>query len=180
MQSFIAETMSVITEALRVPARPRVDIPPDILMDQHILDVSMAEAVSDGSFIFPNPEGASEPDWCVLSHSGVEPLTDSKPFLFRGRLRAGMKPEEFVEKAYELILMRGLDATGRRTYAPTLEAHVLTKRNLLAILAKSPEARRLKAKFLIVPEPSSWLRVPPGDDSSFPPLTVRTREPSFR
>jgi hypothetical protein len=93
-----------------------------------------------------------------------------------------MKPEEFVEKAYEVILGRRIDAEGRRIYPPQLEKNVLTKRKVLKILLQSQEARNLKARFLVVPEPSSWLsnlRVAAGDDSSFPALTVKLPQQPF-
>jgi hypothetical protein len=182
MQPFIAETMRLITEALRAPHDRALAEASEPLSADHILDGSMAEAVNDGSLIFPNPEGDSEPDWCVLSHSNVGRSNELQAYRFCRRLRADMKPEEFVEKAYEVILGRRIDAEGRRIYPPQLEKNVLTKRKVLKILLQSQEARNLKARFLVVPEPSSWLsnlRVAAGDDSSFPALTVKLPQQPF-
>lgn len=179
MQPFIAEAMRVIAENLSATSNGAPEKSSPVLENHQVLDTSMADSVNDGSLIFPNLEGDSEPDWCVLATDSKELNRASHVFHFRGRLRGGMKASDFVERAYELILMRDLDDEGRGIYPSLLETYQLTKREVLKILASSTEAQGLPGRYVIVPEPSSWLSklgIAPGADSSFPPLVVKTQE----
>jgi Domain of unknown function (DUF4214) len=176
MQLFIAEALRKITEELSaVPLRD--ERLTGAAADQ-FLDTSMAEALSGGSFLFPGTEDDTEPDWCVLTLSGSDAAHRPETFRLRGRLRADLDPEEFVARAYELILMREIDETGRGIYPDLIGRYVLTKRDVLKILAESPEAQSRNVKYIVVPDPSSWLSqlgVIPGDDASFPPVAVTAR-----
>ena len=179
MQPFIVEALRRITEELSGSPQhtPAPDSP--AAAQELFLDTSMAEALSGGSFLFPSTDGDSEPDWCVLAFYAASAANRSLVFRLRGRLRSGMKPEEFAARAYELILMRPIDETGRGIYPDLIEKFVLSKRDVLKILVDSPEALDLNARYIVVPEPSSWLSqlgVAPGDDASFPALSVRKRE----
>lgn len=175
MQSFIANALREITDTLTAPIDPRSSATPVRLPGEHILDGSIAEIVNGGSYIFPNSGRDSETDWCVLSGPANPTASTPNTFRFRGRLRGDLKPEDFVERAYQLVLMRNSDPVGRSSYVSKLTANLMTRRILLASLARSPEARDLKVRFLIVPEPSSWLSslgVIEGNDPLFPPLTI--------
>ena len=183
MQPFISETIRVITEALRAPAHCESETAPHVSATRHRLDASIAETVSNGSVIFRHPGGESEPDWCVLAHSGVASSNDLQFFRLRGRLGAAMKPEEFVQKAYEFILLRKVDLGGQKSYVPQLQSRALTRRDLIKILVESSEAKALKDKLVIVPEPSSSLsdlELIRGNDSAFHLLTVRMPPQSSR
>jgi hypothetical protein len=183
MQPFIAEAMRVLTEQLTA----RADLPDDIESPtpaaELVLDSSMASFVGNGSVIFPNPGGNSEPDWCVLGAKTISGTMDSSVFTFRGRLRAGLKADDFAAKAYDLILMRPIDPEGKNIYPNLLDTYQLTKLEFLKFLAESPEAQALSHRVLVIPEPSSWLAnlsVPPGEDSLFPPLVVQMRQQGSR
>jgi hypothetical protein len=177
MQPFIIEALRKITEELT--AAPKQTRDSATAENDLVLDTSMAEALSNGSFIFPSTDGDAEPDWCVLAFYAADASRRSLIFRFRGRLRAGATPDDFVSRAYELILMRAIDDTGRGIYPDLIDKYLLSKRDVLKILASSPEAEDLNVKYIVVPEPSSWLSqlgVIPGDDGSFPALTVRVPE----
>jgi hypothetical protein len=183
MQPFIAEAIRVITEQLTAPSDlPDEEDSPSPAAEL-VLDTSVASVVGNGSVIFPSPGGDSEPDWCVLSANAVGGSTDSSVFTFRGRLRAGLKAGDFTAKAYELILLRTIDADGEKIYPDLLDTYQLTKFEFLKILAESPEAQALSHRVLVIPEPSSWLAnlsVAPGEDSLFPPLVVQFKQQSPR
>ena len=181
MQPFIAEAIRVITAQLTAP--PELPEEKESTAAELVLDTSMASFVGNGSVIFPNPGGDSEPDWCVLSDKAVAGSIESGVFTFRGRLRSGLKAGDFAAKAYELILLRPIDVDGKSIYPDLLDNYQLTKLDFLKTLAESAEAQALSHRVLVIPEPSSWLAnlsVPPGEDSLFPPLVVQTRQQNPR
>jgi Domain of unknown function (DUF4214) len=172
-QPFIATALRRITEQLNASdGNAEQQLLPD---PQQVLDTSMAEPVAGGSMVFPDTGGEFETDWCVLTFLFDGPSHNSETYRFRGRIRADAKPVEFVERAYDLILRRQADDEGRGIYTDLLEKFMLSKREVLKILAESPEARNLATKLIVVPDPSSWISkagVTSNSDSEFPDLTI--------
>lgn len=172
MQLFIAESLRKLTEELSSVTLG--DEPSSGAAAEQILDVSGAEEIIGGSFVFPATGDDSEPDWCVLALP-TRGTAQRHVFCLRGRLRAGLKPEDFVARAYELILMRGVDETGRSIYPDLLGRFVLSRRDVLKILLESTEAQSRDTRFIVIPDPSPWLSqlgVLCGVDASFPAMTL--------
>jgi hypothetical protein len=155
MRPFIIETLRKITEELS--ALPKSSADCGTGTHEQILDITVAESLSGGSFIFPSTDSNCEEAWCVFAFHTVDASDGSLAFRLRGKLGANETPNDFAALAYELILMRSIDETGRSIYPELLEKLVLSRRDVLRILADCSEALNLKTRYVIVSEPSPWL-----------------------
>jgi hypothetical protein len=176
MQPFIAEAIRMITNNLETTSQDAAESILAIPRSYEILDSSMGDVIGGRSVVFPDVTNDIEPSWCVLTADPCSASRNTHEFGLRGRLESGLPAQEFVERAYRLILSRELDDEGRNIYPPLIESQHLTKREVLKILVSSPEAQSLGTYCLIVPEPSAWLTnlgIDPDADVSFPPLHVK-------
>ena len=124
------------------------------------LEVPFSEAreLDGGSWILP-VESDDEPQyWCVFRRSGGADDAPVFPSTDIGSIRSFGTDEEFVKQAYRYILRREADDIGLRLYAGLLQTGELSRRDLLATLASSPEAQGSGYQTLIIPAPSRWLR----------------------
>ena len=137
MQLFIAESLRKLTEELSSVTLS--DERPAGGAVEQFLDISGAEEISGGSFIFPGTGDDSESDWCILALSARSQEKPRRVFRLQGRLRATLKPEAFVARAYELILMRGVDETGLSIYPDMIGRYALSRRDVPKVLAESTE-----------------------------------------
>jgi len=126
------------------------------------IDVSVADLVGRGTRIFPFNLGLSDQNWCIFSEDQFGGNENEALFKLAGRIDARVDSSEFVEKAYELILLRPLDPVGREIYPGLLISQQLSKYDVLKILAAYDEAIGLGNKLIIIPEPSSWLEMAGG------------------
>jgi hypothetical protein len=181
-QPFVINAIKEITDNLSdtsvTPFAPRQNATFGSARDlrQFILDSSSAESVNNGSIIFPDPGFAVEPHWCIFVSASPCIEGSERTFLFKGRLLADSGAQEFVQEAYENILMRPVDVDGLAIYPQLIENHQHTRREVIRILADSEEARSHPHKVLAIPDPSSWLEgIQKSDDPKmpFPSLVVR-------
>jgi hypothetical protein len=186
MQPFIVRSIQEIAHKLRNPTPRESTEAADELMSPTLvtnskdlqfftLDGSAAEVVNDGSLIFPDPNLASDSDWCIFALTSSDTARDVRVFEFIARLTGSSSPEEFVRLAYQSILMRVVDDDGLRIYPPLIQDHQLGRRDVLKILADSDEARSRGERILAIPEPSSWLSSlvrNPKDRGRFPSLVL--------
>jgi hypothetical protein len=121
------------------------------------IDMKVAESVSSGTRIFPEPEGGSTSNWCVFSRREARSGTAEVVFAPTGIIKGDSEPRQFVHEAYLNILMRDVDPVGSALYPALIENRKLSKRDVIRILADSEEARDRGISVIVIPEPSSWL-----------------------
>ena len=173
-QSFIADALRRITEQLNSPAAIEAEEAEQVSARGCVLDVSAAERIDGGSLIFPDPGGPGI-DWCVLELASEGPSPNPERGYLCGRVRAEVTHAEFVDGAYQLLLVRQADEEGRQVYANLLDQEQLSRRQVLKILAESTECVERGTRYLIAPDPSPWLLqagVSPNDDPAFPEIMI--------
>jgi len=148
-----------------------------MLRQTHDLDVSAAEIVAGENYVFPTPEGAGRVDWCVMLRSDVAVSPNKVLFELMGRLRAELDTHAFLSASFQAFFGREIDPIGLANYVQMLQAGQITRHELFKILLSSQEGRERTQRFLLIPEPSSWLaafNVAPDASATFPRFSVRT------
>ncbi len=149
---------------------------PSKIMQTHELDVSVAEIVAGGNYVFPQPVGAGRTDWCIMQCSNASASSGALLFELVGWLHAELDTHSFLSAAYYSVLGRDVDPHGLANYLPMLEAGQVTRRDLLCTLLDSEEGRQRPHYFVVIPEPSSWLaafNITRDASIAFPRFTVK-------
>jgi hypothetical protein len=184
-QLFVAEHTRRILAHLQNPAlteeEQRASLvmePPAVSMlsQTHELDVSAAEIVAGDNYVFPTPEGAGRVGWCIMLRSDLTASPNTVLFELMGRLSADLDTHAFLSASYHAFFDREIDPIGLANYVQMLEAGQITRRDLFNILLNSQEGRERAQRYLLVPEPSSWLaafNVAGNASAAFPRFIVK-------
>jgi hypothetical protein len=151
-------------------AHPAEDIQPQA----YELDISGAEAVTGGSYIYPAvPDGLQ--DWYALARTHDPSAPDVIQFTPLERLPEGASVADFISTCYLIFFDRTVDDIGMRDYSHQLKTAQITRRDLIRILLTSDESQERQVRFLLVQEPDLRLiqwGLPQYGDAVFPSIRL--------